>query len=300
MVICDVGADGNTTVLETVREPVRLGREVFATGELSDDTIDRAVEAFGRLRTMISKAGVSQTRAVATSAVREASNSATIIERVLEASGIPIEAVSAAEEARLIHLAVSRAVDIGDRLAMLVDIGGGSVEVTMATEDDILLTDSYKAGGVRMSRPLDDDPGGRDKLHEMVVDHVDATMSRMKEDMGAQKIDCCLGTGGSIESLGELGRTLYGKSRTKLGADELAQLVEDLEPMTTRQRIEELGLRPDRADVIAPAAIVLNAIINRVGIEEIQIPHVGLKEGLLADLAGRILSPRRPEDRLSP
>ena len=125
-------------------------------------------------------------------------------------------------------------------------------------------------------------------------------MSRMKEDMGAQKIDCCLGTGGSIESLGELGRTLYGKSRTKLGADELAQLVEDLEPMTTRQRIEELGLRPDRADVIAPAAIVLNAIINRVGIEEIQIPHVGLKEGLLADLAGRILSPRRPEDRLSP
>ena len=294
MVISDVDIEGNAVVFEAVREPIRLGREVFATGEMSEDVIFRTIDAFVKFRKLIQKGAVSDTRAVATSAVREARNRETLVDRVFDASGIAIEVISAAEEARLIHIAVSHAMDFGDRLAMLVDIGGGSVEVTVATQDVILLTESYKMGSVRLIRKFHEDGKEFDR---MVVDHIDATRRRIEREIGQREIECCFGTGGSIESLGELRRTLYGRSSsTKLGADELARLVKDLEALTNEQRIEELGLRADRADVIVPAAIILKAIVDRTGIDEIQIPHVGLKEGVLLDLATRVIDAQLPSD----
>ena len=115
--------------------------------------------------------------------------------------------------------------DFGDRLAMLIDIGGGSVEVTVATQDVILLTESYKMGSVRLIGKFHEDGKEFDRI---VVDHIDATRRRIEREIGQREIECCFGTGGSIESLGELRRTLYGRSSsTKLGADELARLVKD-------------------------------------------------------------------------
>lgn len=294
MVISDVDAEGNAVVFKAVREPIRLGREVFATGEVSEDAIFRTVDAFVKFRTLIQEGGVSETRAVATSAVREARNRETLVDRVFDASGIAIEVITAAEEARLIHIAVSHRMDFGDRLAMLIDIGGGSVEVTVATKNDILLTESYKMGSVRLLGTFDEDG---EEFNRMVVDHIDAIRHRIEKEIGEREIECCFGTGGSIESLGELRRTLYGRnSSTKLGADELARLVKDLEALSNEQRIEELGLRADRADVIVPAATVLKAIVDRTGVDEIQIPQVGLKEGVLLDLAMRVIDAGLPAD----
>ena len=290
LVIGEVDANLETRIVQSVREPVRLGQEVFAEGGISEETIGRAVEAFRKFKALIDEHGAAEVKAVATSAVREAFNKEIFVDRVLQASGIEIEVIAAQEEARLIHLAVAKIVDFEDRLAMLIDIGGGSVEVTIATQNNILLTESYKMGSVRLLQILDEHALGEERFNRMVVEYVDASHRRMKKEIGKQKIQMCIGTGGSIESMGELRQRFYQKNTGgKIAADELRELVARLSATTTDQRIEDLKLRPDRADVIVPAAIVLNAMVERTGVGEVHIPGVGLKDGVLLDMARKIV-----------
>jgi exopolyphosphatase/guanosine-5'-triphosphate,3'-diphosphate pyrophosphatase len=300
LVISDVDAKLSTRTIQSFREPVRLGQEVFTEGRISEQTITRAVEAFSRFRARIDENAVSHVKAVATSAVREAQNSEIFLDRVLQSSRIEIEVISAQEEARLIHLAVARTVDFKNRVAMLVDIGGGSVEITIATDKRILLAESYKMGSVRLLEILDEHTLGEARFNRMVVEYVDATYRRMRKAIGKQKIELCVGTGGSSECMGELRQLLYDKnSSQKITADELSRLVTHLESMTTEERVERLQLRPDRADVIVPAAIVLNAMVERTKVSEVVIPGVGLKDGVLLDLAKDVFSgPLLPEDQI--
>jgi exopolyphosphatase/guanosine-5'-triphosphate,3'-diphosphate pyrophosphatase len=258
------------------------------------------VEAFRKFSELIRTSGATHLEAVATSAVREAQNSEIFVDRVLQTTGIEIETISPLEEARLIHLAVSRHVDFGSHTAMLVDIGGGSVEVTIATQNNILLAESYKMGSVRLLQILDEHTLGEERFNQMVVEYVDASHRRMKKAIGKQKIGLFVGTGGSIETMGLLRQQLYGKnSSARLPAAELAQMVRDLESLTTEERIGKLGLRPDRADVIVPAAIVLNAMVGRARVSEVLIPGVGLKDGVLLDLARRVFEgPLAPEEQV--
>ena len=183
---------------------------------------------------------------------------------------------------------------------MLIDIGGGSVEVTIATQNNILLTESYKMGSVRLLQILDEHALGEDRFNRMVVEYVDASHRRMKKEIGKQKIQMCIGTGGSIESMGELRQRFYQKNTgDKIAADELRELVGRLSATTTDQRIEDLKLRPDRADVIVPAAIVLKAMVERTGVGEVHIPGVGLKDGVLLDMARKMFAgPTLPEDQI--
>jgi exopolyphosphatase/guanosine-5'-triphosphate,3'-diphosphate pyrophosphatase len=300
LVISDVDAKLASRTIQSFREPVRLGQEVFTQGRISEETITRAVEAFTRFRARIDENAVLHLKAVATSAVREAQNSEIFLDRVLQSTGIEIEVISAQEEARLIHLAVARAVDFKNRVAMLIDIGGGSVEITIATDKRILLAESYKMGSVRLLEILDEHTLGEQKFNRMVVEYVDATYRRMRKAVGKQKIELCVGTGGSIESMGELRQRLYDKnSSQKITKDELGKLVTHLESMTTEERIERLQLRPDRADVIVPAAIVLHAMVERTPVSEVTIPGVGLKDGVLLDLAKDVFAgPILPEDQI--
>lgn len=297
LAIADTERDLKLRTLHAIRDPVRLGQEVFTQGAISEETIGRAVDAFRRFAELIASSGAAHTKAVATSAVREAQNSEIFIDRVLQATGIEIVAISPQEEARLIHLAVSRNVDFGEHTAMLVDIGGGSVEVTIATQDNILLAESYKMGSVRLLQILDENTLGEKRFNQMVVEYVDASHRRMKKAIGKQKIGLFVGTGGSIESMGLLGQQLYGKnSASRLAAAELRRMVRDLEGMTAEERVGKLGLRPDRADVIVPAAIVLDAMVERARVGEVLIPGVGLKDGVLLDLATQVFEgPLVPE-----
>lgn len=300
LVIGDVDPNLNCRITHAIREPVRLGQEVFTQGDISEETTERAVNAFRAFTELIQTSGVSHVKAVATSAVREARNSDIFIDRVFQTTGIDIEVINAQEEARLIHMAVSRQVDFAGGTAMLVDIGGGSVEVTIATQDNILLAESFKMGSVRLLQILDEHTLGEKRFNQMVVEYVDATHRRMRKAIGKKKINLFVGTGGSIESMGTLRQQLYGKnSPQKLTATELNQLMKDLERMSTEERVADLKLRPDRADVIVPAAIVLNAMVERAGVSEVLIPGVGLKDGVLMDLATRVFQgPLVPEDQV--
>jgi exopolyphosphatase/guanosine-5'-triphosphate,3'-diphosphate pyrophosphatase len=294
----NVGGERKITTLESIREPVRLGQDVFRNGSLSDETIERALEAFGRFRALIDQHGVKWTRAVATSATREALNKDLFVDRVLQQTGIEISVIGPEEEARLIHLAVSEAVDLRNKVALLVDIGGGSTEITIASDGYILSTESFRMGAVRLLQVLEEKRYGERKFNQLVREYVDAAQKRIRKEIGTKKIDVCIGTGGNIETLAELGHELFGLDRnSSLSGQDLDAIVRKLQSHTYDERIQQLHLRPDRADVIIPAAIVIQKILRQSGVDELMVPSVGLKDGLLLDTIQEVYGEKKSQYR---
>ncbi len=137
MVVGRIVYDGKVEVVENLRLPVRLGQDAFTTGILSEETAQQALDAFARFRRTADDHKVEKIRAIATSAMREMTNGDLLIDRIARATGIAIEIISGEEEARLIHLAVAQAVNLKNKHALVIDIGGGSVEVTLSQNGNI-------------------------------------------------------------------------------------------------------------------------------------------------------------------
>ncbi len=285
LALATVDSERRVTPIEVLRESVRLGQDVFTTGVISERTMDTAIEAFQRFREAIDSHGAKWTKAVATSALREALNSELFLDRVQQGAGIEIDVIGTGEEARLIHVAVTQRVDLKNHLAVLVDIGGGSTEITLASDEGILSTESYRMGSLRLLRTLGDDARNEVHVHQLIQEYVDATQKRIRRELGGKKVDLCIGTGGNMEALGDLRRQELGRDRdTVLPLEDLKILLKRLRNLTYEERVQQLRLRPDRADVIIPAAIIIQKILQLAGVDELTIPRVGLKDGILADM----------------
>ena len=286
MVVGEVDESWQVRPIENTRLPVRLGRDVFSKGYLEESTIQQTEEAFLRFKQIAENFNIQHLRAVATSAAREARNSDLLVDRVFRSSGIEIEVISGDEEARLIHGAVAHTLDLKDKRTLLIDIGGGSIEVTISTGRNIVSTDSYNMGTVRLLEKLNGKNKSKHLLGNLVREYVEAARYRIERDLGEETVQICAGTGGNVEELGRLRRKmLKAESDHFITLEELQKLIERLERMTYEERIRKLKLRPDRADVILPASIVLHLIASEAGVKQIMIPNVGLKDGILLDIA---------------
>jgi exopolyphosphatase/guanosine-5'-triphosphate,3'-diphosphate pyrophosphatase len=145
---------GEYEVLEEERVGVRLGHDVFLTGRLTGDAVDAAVQAIGRFRGRMEALGVTHYRAVATSATREARNGADLVARVRKEAGIELEVITGQEEARLVYLTIANRIPLGDDRWITVDVGGGSVEVSLVDATGILWSESHVMGSVRLLEEL--------------------------------------------------------------------------------------------------------------------------------------------------
>jgi len=289
LVIGNLDDRGKVEPVETIRTPVRLGKDVFTDQILQEDTIQSTVDTFIQFRRVIDDFGVMCTKAVATSAVREAQNKELLIDRIEQESGIHLEAISAEEESRLACLAVASAMEVAGKRIVMVDIGGGSVEVTIALGDDILSSSSFQLGTVRLLQNLSEEKTYLKPLSfsRLLTESVEAARRPMEHALAGPALDFCVGTGGNVEEIGLLCQQLkYSKSEKKISALALSKLVTTLNRMSDQDRAQEFNLRPDRADVILPASIVLNQIVSIARVSDIFIPNVGLKNGLLIDMAG--------------
>jgi exopolyphosphatase / guanosine-5'-triphosphate,3'-diphosphate pyrophosphatase len=294
LLVGTVDQSQHVTPVENLRESVRLGQDVFINGVITEATIQRATEAFRRFRETIDRHGARWTKAVGTSALRDAVNGELFLDRIQQAADVEVEVISGEEEARLIHLAVSEKVNLKNKLALLVDIGGGSTEITLVSGGSILSTESYKMGTVRLLQELGNDASGENELTQLVQEYVDATQRRIRREIGTRAIDMCVGTGGNIDTLAELRRDMLGKDRdTVLEAADLAQILKKLKQLKYAERVEQLGLRPDRADVIVPAAIIIQKIMQIAGVKELVTPGVGLKDGVMVDMVQELYGDAR-------
>jgi exopolyphosphatase/guanosine-5'-triphosphate,3'-diphosphate pyrophosphatase len=293
-----VDRNRNLHVVEDIREPVRLGQDVFTKGSISRETTQKAVEAFKRFREVLDQHQVVQVRAVGTSALREARNRDIFLKKIAQASGIELKTIGSEEEALLVYLAVSKKIALEGKTAMLIDIGGGSVEVTLARNAKILATESFKMGAVRLMQVLDQKKYGEKKFNLMLQEYVEAARKRFNQKLAGQKAEICVGTGGNVDALSDLkGQLLRSTDTGFVTQKELDLLIAKLRKLSNEDRILKLRLRPDRADVILPAAIVLREIMKVGKATRVYIPHVGLKEGILIDMVSELLSGKPPLHR---
>lgn len=270
------------TILEQVRTPVRLGHDVFLTGRLTDTATVAALDALESYGERLQAFEVTRYRAVATSAVRDADNGEEFIERARTGAGIEIEVITGAEEVRLVHQAVRTRMSLGADRWILVDLGGGSVEVSLVDDQEVHWSVSHGMGSVRLLEELQvagDEPG---RFRRRLEDYA-ATLR--VPTVGRSRRAGFIATGGNIETLARLAQAPTderGVSRLEL--TRLQSLIEQLARLSYHQRVAQLGLREDRADVILPAATVYEQLCSQTGMDVIWVPNVGLKDGIVLDL----------------
>jgi exopolyphosphatase/guanosine-5'-triphosphate,3'-diphosphate pyrophosphatase len=284
------------TSLVAERVPVRLGHGVYLSGRLDQRAMDAAVEALAEFRAEMDSLGIEHYRGVATSAVRESRNGEEFLARIANDVGLELEPISGSEEARLVHRAVRSRVPLGRRRWLLVDLGGGSVEVSLVDQSGTFWSESHTMGSVRLLEELTeagDDPGRFRRLLEEYV-----SVLRVPSAVTRGRLAGYVATGGNIEALAKLTVAEPDEAGvSRIPVLSLQSIIERLAQMSYRERVEELGLREDRADVILPAAMVYLQLARLCEVAEITVPHVGVKEGVLLDLVNRLVRRRDHEDR---
>lgn len=289
LVIGELDHYGDIKILKKVREPVRLGQDVFATGHIPLKTREQAVNSFKKFHRLMLDHHVSRSKAVATSAVRESSDRDLLIHEIKKATGIEVEVIDGLKEGRLIFSAVESKLDLSERTSLLIDIGGGSVELTIADQGKAVTTQTFKLGTLRLLQKLKEKGLKEKKMREFIRERMPAVKSFLKTYQKNLDFVQAIGTGGNFECLGKLRVALLQKgSIFSMNRNELTEIAAHLEAMTLKERVQLLRLRPDRADVIIPATLVTEAILDAAHIEILKVPYVGLRDGLLSELSESI------------
>jgi exopolyphosphatase/guanosine-5'-triphosphate,3'-diphosphate pyrophosphatase len=276
-------AQGQPQIIQRYREPVRLGHDAFTSGILSQSTMNDAVTAFHQFRRIIDQHHITQLRAMATSAMRDSENGQELAQRIHEETGIQINIIGGEEEARLVHYSIARRIKLSNHFALLIDIGGGSVEITLCDDGEITAAQSFNIGTVRLLEILGDgNPGESNKL---LGKYIDGTRKKLRQQLGMRQTNLCLGTGGNATAIGELARQLFNTcSADQVSRKQLGMLIDRLSSLSFEERVRNLGLRPDRADVILPAAMIFHEIMVLAKTEKLTIPNASLLDGMLLDM----------------
>ncbi|WP_430400640.1 Ppx/GppA phosphatase family protein [Flavobacterium sp.] len=249
-----------------VRVPIRLGQDAFTVGEISDENIQRMVDAMKAFSLLMKVHKVEKYKACATSAMREAYNGTDIVALIKKKTDIKIDIIDGRKEAAIISSSDLKQFINSDKTYLYVDVGGGSTEFSIFSEGKIVTSKSFKNGTVRL-------------LNNMVSEIVWVEIEKwIKNAVAPYDEITIIGSGGNINKLFKLSEKHQSKP---LSYVYLNAQFQKLSTMTYEQRITELGLNPDRADVIIPATrIYLNAM-KWSGARQMYVPKIGLSDGIV-------------------
>lgn len=254
-----------------LRIPLRLGFDVFAMGKISEQKEKNLIRLMKSYRHIMKIYDVDSYRACATSAMRDAANGMQIIKYIRKKTDIKIDIIDGQEEARMIYN--NHIEQLEDRTGnyMYVDVGGGSTEINLLSQGELVCSRSYNIGTVRI-------------LNQAVKD---SEWQRLKDDMAALALSYSqiniIGSGGNINKLYRLADK-KDKKQKRMTVDTLRQLYDSLKVLTVEERMEQYGLKPDRADVIVPAGTIFLTIADLIQAGFIYVPVIGLSDGIIDNL----------------
>jgi exopolyphosphatase/guanosine-5'-triphosphate,3'-diphosphate pyrophosphatase len=277
--------------LHAERAAVRLGHHVFTSGRMDVDTITRAVRAFRQFRGQMDRYGVTAWRAVGTAATREARNSRRLIERIREKSGIELQVIGSAEEARLVRLAV-RGV-LGDAVTprLIFDLGGGSLELNFLDARKTVRSAALPLGTVRLMDTYRLEGKISKDAYAQLRQHVRALLRTSAAYLRKTGDGPAVACGGNAEALVSFAPGPRFRGLPVLNAVTLRERLPEILERDVPGRMRAFGVRRDRAEVVAIAAIVISTICEWLGLRELVVPGVGVREGVLHELVAQHFGP---------
>jgi exopolyphosphatase/guanosine-5'-triphosphate,3'-diphosphate pyrophosphatase len=302
MIVVQVRPDLSFEVIDREKDMVRLGAGGLDGRSLTPTAMAAALQTLSKFRRLAESHKVDEIIAGATSATREAENGGDFIAAVDRETGIKIKVISGSEEARLIHLAAAYGVDVGSTTACVIDIGGGSVEVTLGTATQLKVGKSFKTGVIRLTEKFVKSDPLEKRDERRLVKHVQREMQSYLTDLAGKGFERVIGTSGTILSLGALvlvaeqGRVEEIRNQ-RVPAKSLHRLRKQLVEADLQERLRIPGMDPRRADLSVAGAILFDTILRGLGAEEFTLCDLALREGLVLDYIHRNQARIRKVDR---
>ena len=291
-IVVEVDQQGRYTILDDEKATVRLGENMAASGAVSAAAFARAVDAMSRIRKLIDGLKVSEVEAVATSAVRSASNGAELVAVLTRELGREIRIISGDEEAELVALSARHNFDMSGKRYMIIDIGGGSVEIMSAVANHVESCFSLELGAVRMTDMfMKSDP-----VHSSEITKLKRFVrSELKTHFDEKRptVQTFIGSGGTITTLANMVMSMRRQTySTSHGVEVLRSEVVHLLAMLVRKDVKSLrnvpGLNPDRADIVVAGFVVIDELMKYFGANMMLVNERGIREGLIISCMKRM------------
>lgn len=282
----DIGSNGARLLIKNVKEdtmgnveftkvlflriPLRLGKDVFTLGEISEERERMMMCMIKSYKQLMKLYNVERYRACATSAMRDARNGAKILKKIKKETGIEIEILNGSEEAKILYNnSVESAESVNGNYAY-VDVGGGSTEISVLSNSKLVGSCSYNIGTIRLLSGA------------VSPDVLDSLKSDMTDYAKSYPGIIIVGSGGNINKLSRMFHESSKKSKHNiLPVRNLQQIHDEMKPLSIKERIDKYGLKPDRADVIIPAAEIFLNVAQALGCTEIHVPNISLADGII-------------------
>ena len=296
------------TILTRQKQQVRLGEGEFDDDEIKAEAIERLVVVCRKFTDLARSFSTEEFVAVATSAMREASNQSEVLHLLRQEAQIDVRVISGQEEARLIYLGVASGVHIEDRQAFFIDIGGGSTEIAVGGDRTYQFLESFRLGAIRLSNFYFPEgatgPVPADQ-YKRIQHHIRDTIIHSIKKIRSLKPVIAIGSSGSIMNLAEIAQKALHQNGSNgdpvLSGKDLQKVIELLCSLPLDQRRKVPGMNPERADIIIAGAAILESFMKELGLDAIMTTGRGLQDGLLVDYLSRMdafpllgeLSPRQ-------
>jgi exopolyphosphatase/guanosine-5'-triphosphate,3'-diphosphate pyrophosphatase len=279
-------------ILASEREVTRLGESVFRTGKVSPEAISLVSKVLSNMAQQYRRLDVIGVRAVATSAIRDASNQEEFLAKASEAIEAPVEIISGQEESRLIHLGVQSRWPHHKHRLLIIDVGGGSAEVIYSENGHMRDAVSKPLGAVRLTEEfLKSDPPADGELHRL-QDYIEEKLASAIRRVGRRRWDRVIATSGTasaaVSAINQVSQAKVDKAdRLRASAAQIRQLYDELSHRSLEERRKITGIGPKRAEIIIAGIAVLHRFLQDLQLPSLYYSAAGLRDGIIADLAMR-------------
>lgn len=304
MILVEIGKNHSYKIVDRIKEMARLGDGTFISHRLSQVAMERGLAVLKRFSLLAKNKGCDTILPVATSAVREAKNGGDFLRLVRKELGLRVRVITGEEEARLIYLGVRHSMDLSDSPAMIVDIGGGSVELMACTPKRLKFVRSLKLGAIRLKdQYLKTDPLEKKMIHRMEQAAQHAIKKSLLQKKGLS-LKCLVATSGMAGNLAEIiylartGRALPHIDMAMITLKEIKEVEQLLRSKDTEGRLTIPGLDSRRVDTLYPGVMVLRVLMECLGVKQVRISDKALREGVIYDFIQQHLEGLKAEQEI--
>jgi exopolyphosphatase / guanosine-5'-triphosphate,3'-diphosphate pyrophosphatase len=292
MVIAEVFSDGRIEVIEQLQRAVRLGQDTFRRGRLGGQSMRAAVQVLRDYRQLLDLYKVEKVRAVATSAVREATNGETFLDRAFMATRLNLEVIDTSEESRLtvsaVRQAVGDALGVNQRQTLIADVGGGSTLLTLLENGEIATAQSLRLGAIRLQEVFSTSEESPRRSADLLRLHISNALATL-QSVSLEEVDSFVAVGGDARfAAREAGTPTESADLAVIDLAGFDKLVDHCEQYTAEELSKRHGLSFAEAETLNPALLVYQILLHKTKAEQMIVSHVSMRDGLLLELAREV------------